>query len=215
MVESISLDLKKSVNRMRGAVLSSWCACHQGNQDELDHIPTALNRNVLQQWIIGISVTDTKLEREIIRLVHSLLVCFFKAQSHCDLLFWLLLWIFTPSRPCHISLFLLFLSLLVNVEWQWLTVAVILLIWKGQVESSHTLIQRHITPWNSPRGTFTVVSKSPSNVDATFQFIHAISFPPSSQRGRKSLAAACCRAVDSRMLHGEDINKTAKDDWGL
>lgn len=95
------------------------------------------------------------------------------------------------------------LSLLVNADWQW-----ILVITKGQVESSHTLIQRHITPWNNPQVTFTLVSISHSNLDATFQFIHAI-FWCRSVAGR--LSAVCSkRRTLIRQLRMTDACSRAK-----
>lgn len=33
--------------RLQDDAFSSWCSDHQGNQEELDHIPVALNKNVL------------------------------------------------------------------------------------------------------------------------------------------------------------------------
>lgn len=70
-----------------------------------------------------------------------------------------------------------FSSYLAIVKCQWLTVAIIFVISKGQIVSPHTLLQHHITLWNSPRGTFTVVIKRRRNLGVTFQFIHAITFP--------------------------------------
>lgn len=45
-----------------------------------------------------------------------------------------------------------------------------------KVESSRTLVQLHIAPWNGPRGAFALVGESQRNHNDTFLFIHAISF---------------------------------------
>lgn len=118
------------------------------------------------------------------------------------------LWIFTPS------LLSIFLLLLVNAEWQWVTVDLILVIRKGQAESSHTLLQRHITPWNGPsRSVHTLSVKATATLFATFQFIHAISLPHHLREGGRGflgtgpgvgrLSAVC--------LHTKDFNKMDRE----
>ncbi len=152
--------------------------------------------SLLEYLLFGFSRPEYFCIKQLKRSTHTICTSIWAHKDHIESIFSAKT---SPSRA-YISSpasFLLFLSLLFNAEWQWLTIAVILVIRKGQAESSHRLIQRHITPWSSPQGTFTLVRRSHSNLDATFQSIHVISLPLSHLREKRFLASVCCQTVVS------------------